>query len=455
MPKKPALVHLDPNTLTVHPHNVRRDLGDLRPMVRSIRDTGVWVPLLVVPHEDGHQVVFGHRRQQAAIQAACTDVPCIVRHDLEGDAEQIAAMVIENVHRAPLTTGEEAAAYEQLSALGLSDTAIARSTGTTRQHVNKARKVAASDVATAVAERYDLTLDQALVLAEFEDDRDAVKTLTVTARQDPGQFPHVASRLRQDRETIATHAAAVDRYTAAGLTVVDRATIRRHEGATSLRDLTDNDDGSPIVPVGHVNCPGHVAVVPEHRPDEPDFYCLDPAGNGHRDRYKTAGRPTPTPMSDEDKEARREVIDNNKSWRAAEPVRRDFVRQLLARKTAPKGALRFAVTEIVGNPDRVGNGKDDLLAALLGTQVDATYGRSVGTALVQDIGEARLPLALLAQVAADIEQGTDVHTWRHPRPEVARWFEFLVACGYVVSDIEQYVIDAANDHEEGRATQAA
>jgi ParB family chromosome partitioning protein len=448
MSKKPTLIHLDPAALQVHPTNVRRDLGDLRPMARSIRETGVLVPLLVVPDGDGHLVIFGHRRQAAAVLAECAEVPCIVRHDLEGDAAQIAGMVIENIHRAPLTAGEEAAAYEQLAGFGLSDSAIARETGTTRQHVTKARKVAASEIATAVADRYDLTLDQALVLAEFEDDRDAVKALTVTARQDPGRFPHLASRLRQDRETLVVYTAAVDALTEAGVTVVDRDTLRRHAAAASLGDLTDTDDGTPIVPVGHVNCPGHVAVVTEHRPDAPDFYCLDPDTHGHRSRYQRNGRTAAAPMTDEAKAERREVLDNNKAWRAAEPVRRDFLRALLARKTAPKGTLRFATLEILTDPEAVGRGGEELVADLLGTSVGPGWRRHAGPTNAAKASEAQLPLALLAQVAADREQSLGVHTWRTPDRRAARWLAFLATVGYTLSDIEQQVVDAAAaDHD--------
>jgi ParB family chromosome partitioning protein len=55
-------------------------------------------------------------------------------------------------------------------------------------------------------------------------------------------------------------------------------------------------------------------------------------------------------MTEEARAARREVIDLNKQWRAAKPVRREYIRDLLARKTPPKAALRFAVTKILADP---------------------------------------------------------------------------------------------------------
>ena len=209
MTTKAKLIELDPNDVTVDT-NVRRDLGDLRGLTRSVKELGVLEPAVVVP-----------RRRTAptpccsATAAAPQPSPPSGRSPSSSptsvdEAQRIARQLAENLHRKDLTTGEEAAAYAQLAMLDMTDTAIARATGVTRQHVAKARKVADSDVAATVADRYHLTLDQAVTIAEFEDDRDAVKQLTVTARSNPGQFDHVASRIRQDRERAQQYAAAVE-----------------------------------------------------------------------------------------------------------------------------------------------------------------------------------------------------------------------------------------------------
>jgi hypothetical protein len=51
-----SLVFLDPRALAANPANVRSDLGDLGPLVASIRSIGVLEPLIVIPDGDG-----GHR----------------------------------------------------------------------------------------------------------------------------------------------------------------------------------------------------------------------------------------------------------------------------------------------------------------------------------------------------------------------------------------------------------
>lgn len=438
---EPSLVMLDPKALAAHPSNVRHKLRDLRGMVRSIKAAGILVPLVVVPSDNGrHQIVAGHRRCAAAIEAGLTQVPCLVRPDLD-DARQVAAMLVENTQREGLSGVEEAAGYQQLAMLGLSDSGIAKATGATRRHVEKARRVAASGVAAVVAERCDLTLDQALVIAEFDDDGAAVKELALTAAKDPGQFEHRASRLRQDRARAAQREATVRELTDAGISVLDPAQrYDMHPNAVSLRDLA-NGEGTPLTPEGHAACPGHCAVVSESAPTNVGYYCLDPRRHGHRSRYGS-GRPKGK-MTDQEKAERRQVIENNKAWKAAEPVRRRHLQGLLASRKVPPGTLRYVVGEVLAAPDRVGEGADALLAQLLGVTASTGYGRQVGSQLVGRLPDSRLPLGLLAQVAADNEHAMGTHTWRQRDIRAARWLSFLASVGYSLSDIEQQVIDQA------------
>ncbi len=443
-----TLIHIDPALLVQHPANVRRSgLGDLRSLVRSVRAVGILEPLVVVPTDDGgHRILAGHRRCAAAVEAGLPAVPCVVREDLAGDATEVAGMLVENCERTQLKTGEVAAGYEQLAALGLSDAAIAKATGASKAQVGKARTVAASEVATTVADRYDLTLEQAIVLAEFDDDRDAVKALTVCAKDDPGRFEHLASRLRQDRERRDAHAAAVAVLVEAGVRVL---ADEPHYGSTDLAKALRLDGlthgGKNLTPKNHASCPGHAAYVPAHRPERPEYVCTDPKGNGHASRHANTSANDArldAETAERQQAERREVIDNNKAWRAAEPVRRQFVRDLLARKGLPRGTLRFVANELLAAPERFGDGKDDLLADLLGAEAPEVWGRSIGPSYAVRLSDARLPLGLLAQVAADREQTMGVHTWRHASPVAGRWLMFLASAGYGLADIEQLVVDA-------------
>ena len=311
-----TLVHLDPRALAANPDNVRTNLGDLGPLAASIAACGVLEPLVVIPDGDGgHRIVAGHRRNAAAITAEQRSVPCIVRPDLAAadTTASVVAMIVENTHRLDLSTPDEARAYQQLAMAGLSAAKIAKQVGHKPARIKKGLAVAGSDLAVAAAQRYTLSLEQAAVLAEFDGNEDAVKSLVVTAKADPGRWDHVVSRLRQDRKAQTAYAAAVQALVDAGVTVIDRPGYRH--GAVILDHLVDGD-GNVLTAEGHASCPGHAAVVSEHDPDRVSYYCVDPAANGHADRWPGTSTASTTPtvvggkMTEQAKAARQEVIEN-------------------------------------------------------------------------------------------------------------------------------------------------
>lgn len=456
------LVDVDPRTLAAHPANIRADLGELRDLTRSVRAVGILEPLIITPvrpndtesdGESGFRIIAGHRRNAAAIEAELDTVPCVIRGDLaDADAQQIAAMFIENTQRADLTAAERAAAIGQLAMLGMSDTAIGKATGTSRGQVRKHRTVADSDTAQRVAAHADLTLEAALLVAEFENDHDAVKAIVACAVDQPRQLDHLASRLRQDRDDAAAYAARVAELTDAGHRIinphdddVDRTALIR---LSSLTDAADEADDRPgIEPAAHTTCPGHVGIVDHWNPETVTWYCDQP--EAHQPRWTDHKPPEGErggPMTDEQKDERRTVIANNKAWDAATPVRAEWIRRLLGRKTPPPGTLRYVTAEIMASPDLLGRGSDDDLADLTGRTNDGpSWERPVAHALVETATDKALPLVLVAQWTAAIESGIGRHTWRHGDPRAARCLTFLAGTGYELAEIEQHVIDHAQE----------
>jgi ParB family transcriptional regulator, chromosome partitioning protein len=453
-----TLVHVDPATLLDHPSNVRDDLGDFDELTASIRQVGVLEPLVVVPTDDGHRMLTGHRRKAAAIAAGLATVPCYERSDLADDRDQVLAMLIENLRRDDLTELEEARGYQQLLDLGLSATKIAKATGTTRSRVRDALAVTKSDTALRTASAHGLTLDQALVLTEFAGDDEALETLTDAAVEDPDRLLHVVSRIRQDRERQADYERLVAEHETAGVTILEQPPERHRTKALGvprvLDELVDGDD-QVLDPDEHTSCPGHavwIELASSYYSPKPAYVCVDPQTYGHRNRYGTSGE---NKLPEEAKAERREVIENNRAWRAAEPVRRDYIRTLLNAGKVPKGTLRFVTAEIMADPAEIGRGPDELIAELAGVTTEATdtslyrWGRTAGPALEAKANDARLPLVLLAQVSAAREQSMDVHTWRQTTATAeARWLTYLASTGYPLSAIEQAVIDKVGANQE-------
>lgn len=107
-PAAPTVAYVALDRLRAHPDNVRRDLGDLRELVDSIRLQGILQPLRAEHRPGGEflRIRAGHRRAAAAELAGLRKVPCVVVPECEAD-EAITEMFAENLHRAGLTAGEK------------------------------------------------------------------------------------------------------------------------------------------------------------------------------------------------------------------------------------------------------------------------------------------------------------------------------------------------------------
>ena len=438
---------IDPNDLIDNPDNPRADVGNITGLRDSIAELGVLEPLMVFATDDGWMLHAGWRRKHAAIAAKVAAVPCVQAEDADRGMS-IAGLVAENEVREGLTTGEKVAAARQLVIEeGWSTARLGRAAGLSRTAAKTLATVARSEVATAVVQRFDVTLDQAVVLAEFQDNDEAVKALTVTAEQSPGRFDHIASRLRQERDYRTSREATEAALTAAG-TIPYAPTP--HPEAAPLWRLND-EDGNPLDEEAHASCPGHLAVVDDYQPDRVHFRCADPEAHGHVERSTTTSTLTTTPsggaMTDEQKADRRQVIDNNRAALAAAKVRLAFLAPLLTRKTPPTGTLRFVTQVIINRPDVLDDRTCESVALVPGNEVERGSWNQIPAMdrLMADATDKRLPSVLLTQIAASIEGRIDKTFWRTSSPLHAAYLTFLVSTGYEASDVEQLVIDAAKN----------
>lgn len=126
---KAALVPVD--TILFHPHNIRRDYGDLRGLAASITRFGVMQPVVLETYGDRLRLRAGHRRVAAARLAGLTKVPAIVHSDALDDDEWLMASVHENAQRRALDAGERTRTITALRDHGCSWEGIAEAFGVT------------------------------------------------------------------------------------------------------------------------------------------------------------------------------------------------------------------------------------------------------------------------------------------------------------------------------------
>jgi ParB family chromosome partitioning protein len=122
---------IDPNPFQPRQHV---DPQTLAALAESLRHCGILQPLVVRPRGDRFELVLGHRRWQAARQAALPELPAIVRH--ASDEQMLELALVENIHREDLNALDRATAYRQYrERFGLTAEQIAQRVGEDRTTV--------------------------------------------------------------------------------------------------------------------------------------------------------------------------------------------------------------------------------------------------------------------------------------------------------------------------------
>lgn len=433
---------VDPRTLLVET-NVRAEANLTPRFLKSVRDNGVLIAILVQRTEQGLRVRAGQRRTLAAIEEGLATIPAMIVQGDEDQVRRIREQIAENDDREDLRSADHVAAFEQLSLLGVPAVEIANTTGHSTSAVKAALKVAKTKKAKAVQAKYDFDLEKALVLAEFENDTEAIKILTEVAIKDPDRFEHTAQRLRDKRDAAARMAEAVAALAKAGTKQVTdwNAEVKDNRTARELRDIR-GADGKALTVEAHAGCPHRAAYLSAFWNGEVQttHVCLDYKAAGHKLNRATVND-TRTKQEKEAARAQKAQADaNDAAWRSASTVRGEWLAKFAKRQTTPKDAATFlagSMTEDTRSIYEASLSAHALACEWLGLKATGGLGtRQALTDLIAKSSQARaLHIALVLALAA-IEERTSVQTWRAPRSE-ARYFRALEAWGYTLDDVEQ------------------
>lgn len=281
-PVQPSLEWLDVDQVEAHPANLRARIADLDELAASIASQGVLEPLIVCPHPDGQgrrkkprfRLVAGHRRHAAARKAGLKTIPAIVRFDLEGDAAQIEAMLVENLQRADLNPVEEGAAYQALLEFpGYNVQRISKSTGRARSTVKGRLQLCdlPKKVRDGVADG-QVTVHDGLALAEFADDHEAFARLeryigTV-------HFEWAVRQERLQRENAKKQARVEADLRKQGVRVLTSEEVEHLEDDFDWVDVDELVEHLDEEPAKHTSCPGHAVYM--NGVGTPVAICTDP-----------------------------------------------------------------------------------------------------------------------------------------------------------------------------------
>lgn len=444
----PVFEMVDPATVRVG-INVRKDAALTADFVANIKQHGVLEAVTLYRAQDGMLDVYkGQRRTLAAVEAGLATMPAMIV-DTPEDAERIVLQLVENIHRAEMTAADEADAYHQLSLFGVSASAIAKKTGRTKTTVEGALKAKASEAgAAALGKGY--TIEEALMLAEFESDEDATAELESVIKDEPDMLLHVAQQLRDKRDRAVARAAFTAELEAAGTTIVeapgyseDNETLRVSSLNRADGERATEEDGNAVyIETGYKGEPSTVPVIVGWKE----------LGFTPRHSYSASSSANKGPMTEEQKAERRMLIANNKDMESATTVRREFVKNLLARKQAPKGWQYFTVHAITHHSETASGYDGKVAAEMIGAKFEESNAWGYNP-LRDHVAKttARSEFGLIALVCAGYEKTIAKDSWRSPYQTHRDYLNQLVTWGYTPSEVEQIIIDSGKPAEDEAA----
>ena len=130
------IIEIDLSELRANPYQPRRIFDDeaLQDLANSIKEHGVFQPIIVKKSIKGYEIIAGERRVRASKLAGLTKVPAIVR-DLD-DNMMMEIALLENLQRENLSAIEEALAYKSMiEKLHLTQEELSNRVGKSRSHI--------------------------------------------------------------------------------------------------------------------------------------------------------------------------------------------------------------------------------------------------------------------------------------------------------------------------------
>lgn len=130
-------IELNVDDIRPNPYQPRKVFADdkINELAESIREHGVFQPIIVRKSLAGYELIAGERRLRASKIAQMPTIPAImVEFD---DKKMMEVSLLENIQRENLTAIEEAEAYENLiEKLGYTQEELAERIGKSRPHIS-------------------------------------------------------------------------------------------------------------------------------------------------------------------------------------------------------------------------------------------------------------------------------------------------------------------------------
>ena len=173
---KEEIVELPLDELRPNPYQPRKlfDDGALNELCESIKEHGVFQPIIVKKSIKGYEIIAGERRFRASKMAGKETIPAIIRDFTDDQMMEIS--LLENLQRENLNPLEEALAYKNMiDRLGLTQDELSKRVGKSRSHITNIIGILRlpAEVQKMIAEE-KLTMSHAKILSKIENEEEII-----------------------------------------------------------------------------------------------------------------------------------------------------------------------------------------------------------------------------------------------------------------------------------------
>ena len=168
---KDEIVMVKLDDLRANPYQPRKvfDEAALQELASSIKEHGVFQPIIVKKSIKGYEIIAGERRVKASRIAGLTEIPAIIRDF--NDTQMMEIALLENLQRENLNAIEEATAYKKLlDTLNLTQEDLAKRLGKSRSHItNMLGLLTLPESIKEEIVKNNISMGHARVLSKLED----------------------------------------------------------------------------------------------------------------------------------------------------------------------------------------------------------------------------------------------------------------------------------------------